>query len=183
MSVASQCIHIFNFFLMWSHVEMKYRNQLNRFLSHTTNGSHWPNAVLPEAIKYLPVWLDPQHDIVSGGVMDEGTLGVDKEHVRDPDLLHQPAVKCHALVVGAGEGQSLIFPVVPQIKCHGEVLQQKGLCHNLCLISTAMISPVWYKLHLTKHRPRGHIRSLECGEHELMCSEIRDCSSRGKFTS
>lgn len=57
--------------------------------------------------------------------MDEGTLGMHKEHVRDPDLLHQPAIKGHALVVGAGEGQPLVFPVVPQIKSHGEVLQQR----------------------------------------------------------
>lgn len=112
-------------------------------LSLSTNSLHRPNAVLPEAIKYLPIWLDPQHDIVCGGVVDEGTLGVDEEHVGDPDLLHQSAIKGHALVVGAGEGQPLVFPVVPQIKRHGEVLQQTGFCHNL--ISVAVIAPLWDK--------------------------------------
>lgn len=112
-------------------------------LSLSTNSLHRPNAVLPEAIKYLPIWLDPQHDIVCGGVVDEGTLGVDEEHVGDPDLLHQSAIKGHALVVGAGEGQPLVFPVVPQIKRHGEVLQQTGFCHNL--ISIAVIAPLWDK--------------------------------------
>lgn len=67
--------------------------------------------------------------------MDEGTLGVDEKHVGDPNLLHQSAIKGHALVVGAGEGQPLIFPVVPQIKRHGEVLQQTGSCQNLYLIN------------------------------------------------
>lgn len=77
--------------------------------------------------------------------MDEGTLGVDEEHVRHPDLLHQSAIKGHALVVGAGEGQPLIFPVVPQIKRHGEVLQQRGFCHNSHLIRIAVIAPLWDK--------------------------------------
>lgn len=82
--------------------------------------------------------------------MDEGALGVHKEHVRDPDLLHQPAVKRHALVVGAGEGEPLVFPVVSQVERHGEVLQQTGSCHSLCPISIAMISLLWYTLHGTK---------------------------------
>lgn len=47
---------------------------------------------------------------------------MDKEHVRYPDFFHQPPVKGHALVGGAGEGQPLILPVVPQIQGHGEVL-------------------------------------------------------------
>lgn len=50
---------------------------------------------------------------------------MDEEHVGDPDLLHQTAVKGHALVVGAGEGQPLILPVVTQIKRHGEVLERE----------------------------------------------------------
>lgn len=77
--------------------------------------------------------------------MDEGTLGVDEEHVGNPDLLHQSAIKGHALVVGAGEGQPLIFPVVPQVKRHGEVLQQTAFCHNLHLISTVVIAALWDK--------------------------------------
>lgn len=174
------------FFLVWSHAKIQYRNQLLSFLSHPTNSSHWPNAALPEAIKYLPIWLDPQHDVVCGGVMDEGTLGVDKEHVGDPNLLHQPAVKGHALVVGAGERQPLVFPVVPQIQRHGEVLQQKGLCHNLHFIGIAVISPLWDKPQAVKHHSWKHIHSLSCrghnrlqlgyspGQTDFLGSEIRD---------
>ena len=58
--------------------------------------------------------------------MDERALGVDKEHVRNPDLLHQATVKGHALVVGAGESQPLILPVVTQIQCHGKILWKEN---------------------------------------------------------
>lgn len=58
--------------------------------------------------------------------MDEGALGVHEKHVRDPDLLDQPAVKGHAEVVGAWEGQPLILPVVPQVEGHREVLGAGG---------------------------------------------------------
>lgn len=74
--------------------------------------------------------MHPQHDVVCGGVMNERPFGVDEEHVRNPDLLGQPAVKGHALVIGTGEGQALVLPVVPQVQGHGEVLKQ----HNRGLL-------------------------------------------------
>lgn len=80
----------------------------------------------PEAVEHFPVRLDPQHDVVRGGVVDEGALGMHEKHVGDPDLLHQPAVKRHAEVVGAREGQPLILPIVPQVEGHGEVLGLEG---------------------------------------------------------
>lgn len=49
---------------------------------------------------------------------------MDKEHIGDPNLLHQTAVKCHTLVVGALEGQTLVLPVVTQVQSHGEVLSE-----------------------------------------------------------
>lgn len=58
--------------------------------------------------------------------MDKGSLGVNKEDIGDPDLLHQPAVEGHAEVVGAREGQPLVLPVVPQVQGHREVLGAKG---------------------------------------------------------
>ena len=76
----------------------------------------------PQAVEHVAVGEDTQHDVVRGGVMDEGPLGVDKEHVRHPDLLDQAAVERHALIGGAGEGQPLVLPVVSQVQCHGEVL-------------------------------------------------------------
>lgn len=77
---------------------------------------------LPDTVENFAIRVDPEHDIVSSGVVDKGALGVNEEHVRDPDLLHQAAIEGHTLVGGAGEGQSLILPVVPQIQSHGEVL-------------------------------------------------------------
>lgn len=56
--------------------------------------------------------------------MDEGTFGVDKEHVRHPDLLHQPSVKCPASVAAGREGQPVVLPVVSQVQSHGEVLHK-----------------------------------------------------------
>lgn len=76
----------------------------------------------PEAVENMAVWEDPQHDVVGGCVMDEGPLGVDKEHIRHPYFLHQTPVEGHALVGYTWEGQPLILPVVPQIQSHGEVL-------------------------------------------------------------
>lgn len=58
--------------------------------------------------------------------MDERPLGVDEEHIRHPDFLHQAPVEGHALVGGAWEGQPLVLPVVPQIQGHGEVLAEWG---------------------------------------------------------
>ena len=77
----------------------------------------------PQAVQDVSVRKDTQHDVISGGVVDEGPLRVDKEDIRDPDLLHQTAIKRHALVGAAGEGQALILPVVPQVQSHGEVLR------------------------------------------------------------
>lgn len=58
---------------------------------------------LPHAVQHMSIREHPQHDVVSGGVMSERPFGVNKEDIRDPDLLHQPAIKGHALVAGAGE--------------------------------------------------------------------------------
>lgn len=57
----------------------------------------------PQAVEDMSIREDTQHDVVSGGVMDKGPLGVHKEDIRDPDLLHQTAVKRHALVGAASE--------------------------------------------------------------------------------
>lgn len=80
----------------------------------------------PQAVQDVTIGEDPQHDVVSGGVMDERPLGVDKEHIRHPDFFHQAPVKGHALVGGAWEGQPLVLPVVPQIQSHSEILMGEG---------------------------------------------------------
>lgn len=77
---------------------------------------------LPETVEDVAIRINPQHDIISRGVVDKGALGVDKEHVGNPNLLHQAAVKGHALVVGAWERQPLVLPVVTQVQRHGKVL-------------------------------------------------------------
>lgn len=51
----------------------------------------------------MSIRKDSQHDIVSGGVMDEGPLRVHKENIGDPDFLHQATIKRHALVSAAGK--------------------------------------------------------------------------------
>lgn len=57
--------------------------------------------------------------------MHEGLLGVDKEHVRHPDLFHQAAIESHAVIGVASEGQAFVFPVVSQIQGHCKVLTKK----------------------------------------------------------
>lgn len=70
---------------------------------------------IPQAVENMSIRKDTQHDVVGGGVVDEGPLRVNKEDIRDPDLLHQATIKRHALVGAAGERQALILPVVPQV--------------------------------------------------------------------
>ena len=58
---------------------------------------------LPHAVENMTIREHSQHDVVRGGVMNEGPFGVHKEDIGDPDLLHQPAIEGHALVSGAGK--------------------------------------------------------------------------------
>ena len=88
---------------------------------------------LPETVEDVAVGVNPQHDVICCGVVDERALGVDEEHVGDPDLLHQATVEGHALVVGAGERQPLVLPVVTQVQSHGEVLQGEKKLVLKCL--------------------------------------------------
>ena len=81
--------------------------------------------------------------------MDEGALGVDEEHVRNPDLLHQTAVEGHALVVGARERQPLVLPVVTQVQSHGEVLQEgEKHCTEVYRLHKSSVCAVRYPLLL-----------------------------------
>lgn len=76
----------------------------------------------PQAVEDMSIGEDAQHDVVRGGVMDKGPLGVNKEDIGYPDLLHQTAVKRHTLVSAAAERKALVLPVVSQVEGHGEVL-------------------------------------------------------------
>lgn len=69
----------------------------------------------PQTVENMAVRENPQHDVLSCGVVDEGSLRVHEEDVGHPDLLHQASVKCHAFVRGAGEGQALVLPVVSEV--------------------------------------------------------------------
>lgn len=112
----------------------------------------------PQAVEDVAVGEHPQHDVVGGGVVDERPLGVDEEHIRHPDLLHEAPVEGHALVGGAREGQPLVLPVVPQIQSHGEVLrEQRGRGVGVIEIETAS------GLSLTRRPPLGCCRwFIEC---------------------
>ncbi len=87
--------------------------------------------------------MHSEHDVLRGGVMNEGSFGVDKKYVRYPDFLHQPAIKGHALVGGAGKGQSLVLPVMSQVQGHGEVLKhtiQSAIRLNINSLNSSLIS-------------------------------------------
>lgn len=62
------------------------------------------NIFSPEAVQNMSVWIDPEHDVVCGGVMDEGAFGVDEKNIRNPDLFHQTAIESHALIGSARKG-------------------------------------------------------------------------------
>lgn len=57
--------------------------------------------------------------------MDKRTFGVDKEHIRNPDLLHKTCIKGATLVAAGGEGKAIVLPVMPEVQSHGEVLENK----------------------------------------------------------
>jgi len=80
---------------------------------------------LPHAVEDMTIREHSQHDVVCGCVMNEGPFGVHEKDIWDPDLLHQPAIKGHAVVGGAGKRETLILPVVPQVQSHGEILHEK----------------------------------------------------------
>lgn len=86
--------------------------------------SHIPFS--PDTVEDVAIGINPQHDVLHGRVVDEGALGVDEEHVRDPDLLDQACVKGTALVAAGGEGQPVVLPVVPKVQRHGEVLETRA---------------------------------------------------------
>lgn len=85
----------------------------------------WPDTVEDVAIR-----INPQHNVLHGGVMDEGALWVDEEHIRNPDLLDQAGIKSAALVAAGGEGQAVVLPVMPQVQRHGEVLETRATQTN-----------------------------------------------------
>lgn len=68
--------------------------------------------------------------------MGERLLRVDEKHVRYPDFLHQAAIEGHAVVVVASEGQTFIFPVVPQVQGHSKVLKQGNSCLLQCYLNS-----------------------------------------------
>lgn len=82
-------------------------------------------VLLPNTVEDVPIGINPQHDVLHGCIMDERTLRVDKEHIWNPDFLHQTCVEGPTLVVAGGEGQAVILPVMPQVQSHGEVLKIK----------------------------------------------------------
>lgn len=70
---------------------------------------------LPDAVENIAIGINPKHDIFHGCVMDERALGVDKEHVRDPNLLDKTCVECATLVAAGGERQPVVLPVMSQV--------------------------------------------------------------------
>lgn len=93
------------------------------YLHNLTSPASTRPCPVPDAVEDVSVGVNPQHDVLHRGVVDEGALGVDKEDVRDPNLLHEPGVKRPALIVSGRKRQPLVFPVVTQVESHGEVLQ------------------------------------------------------------
>lgn len=89
------------------------------------------SCFLPDAVEDVAIRIHPQHDVLHGRVMDERALGVDEEHVGNPDLLDQTRVEGTALVAAGGEGQTAVLPVVPQVQRHGEVLETNPPCSEI----------------------------------------------------
>lgn len=90
--------------------------------------------------------------------MDERALRVNKEHVRNPNFLHQATVEGHALVVGAWKGKPLVLPVMTQVQRHGKVLQGKKKleCYKV------FRSSLYYKLYVVLCKEKSSIRSQSC---------------------
>lgn len=91
-----------------------------------TQNADEPAAFSPQTVQDMAIREHPEHYVFCCCVVNEGPLRVHKEHIGHPNLLHQPAIEGHALICAAREGQALIFPVVPEVKRHGEVLNHKA---------------------------------------------------------
>lgn len=42
----------------------------------------------PDTVEDIAIRINPQHDVLHRCVVDKGALRVDKEHIRDPNLLY-----------------------------------------------------------------------------------------------
>lgn len=90
-----------------------YEHELYEFIIDFAKNMHFLPS--PQAVENMAVWVDPQHYVLCGGVVDERSLRVHEKYIRHPDLLYQTAIKGHALVRGAGKGQTLVLPVVSKV--------------------------------------------------------------------
>lgn len=110
------------------------RDSASVVLMAVVQGSQRPQAALiPEAEENVSVWVYSKHDVLYRCVMDEGSLRMDKEDIRHPNLLNQSVIEGHALVCSAGKGEPLILPIVPEIKSHCKVLgTEKRTSENQC---------------------------------------------------
>ncbi len=69
----------------------------------------------PEAVEHMSIRIYPDHNVLCGGVVDEGSFGMHKEHIRNPDLFHQSTIESHAFIGFTSKRQSLVLPVVSQV--------------------------------------------------------------------
>lgn len=119
--------------LIWWRItdRMVFQTLVSGGFTHKSALSGKSSCFLPDAVEDVAIRIHPQHDVLHGCVVDERALGVDKEHVGNPDLLDQTCVKGAALVAAGGEGQAVVLPVVPQVQRHGEVLETNRTCSEI----------------------------------------------------
>lgn len=56
--------------------------------------------IVPDTVENISIWIHSQHDVLHCSVMNERTLGMNKEDIWHPYFLHKSCIKCSALVVG-----------------------------------------------------------------------------------
>lgn len=56
------------------------------------------STVLPQTEEYIAIGIHSEHDVLHSCIVDEGSFGVYKKHIRYPDLFYQSSIESHAFV-------------------------------------------------------------------------------------
>lgn len=81
----------------------------------------------PDTVDYGAIWIDPHESVGNSDHMEGSSLGVWKEDVRHPDVVHGTGRDDHRLVFD-GVGHAGVGPPLPHVDVHGVVLQQLACC-------------------------------------------------------
>lgn len=76
----------------------------------------------PYAIQHVPIFRDPQQLVVSGNLMEIGTLFIGKEQIWLPNGVQHGGVEVEGVIRVFTVSQSGVIPLLPQENIHPVIL-------------------------------------------------------------